>query len=143
MVDNDFKKKRFVKIDEYNEMVRGSNETTTSTLGSLKIKLTCTFEDIKKALDKLKDIDPLMGMSMSQKTWDNMPKNGGEIKTHFLTENTLLGFGTPVSVSDMIPVGFVRNEYKSGKVTLFNLETGDEITIIGVEDNGSYMGVKK
>ena len=125
---SNFKKKRVVNIEEYNEIVKGSNVENPSTCTtSSNNPSNFTYDNLKDAMAMLKDIDPLRRMSMSHKTWGDMPK--AEEKSDIFPDFHF-PMGIPVDTSDIIPDDFIRNEYESGKVSLLNLLTGKEETII-------------
>lgn len=115
---------------EANRVFDKLSEITTSTVSSNVTEVTgLDLNTLRDVMKKMKNIDPLVKMSMSQKTWDNMPRKDGNIAPD-MPLGVTFSIGTPVTVSNMIPDGFFFNEYKSGRTTLFNLKTGREVTII-------------
>lgn len=103
------------------------NQTTASTNDSNTTGLN--FDNIKDATQMLlKDSDPLIRMFMSEKTWSDMPTKEGKEQSELPIGPIALGI--PVGIRNVVPNGFIRNEYKSGKQTIFNLKTGREVTYL-------------
>ena len=78
-----------------------------------------SLKNLRKAMDKLKDIDVIDKIYMNHITWSKFPQKTCEIGSFPI-------LGIDVDINDIIPDMLILTEYRSGKHTLINILTGEE-----------------